>query len=198
LSREVLMLSIFAGIASVYAGLLMLGSPQHTTAGMLTAFSGLAGVFCSARIYTVLARPAWNSTLTFGDFFATAFLLGPLLLRPLGFHSNQALAYAAIAGATTQLLVQGAKLGWLSFSNVYELNGSARLLLNHFQHLLVIRFVLLIAGGIVLPLASTSEWTSIAALTLALAGEFIGRWLFFVSVVPKNIGMTFVLGGGKA
>ena len=29
------------------------------------------------------------------------------------------------------------------------------------------------------------------ALTLALAGELLGRWLFFVSVVPKNIAAAF-------
>ncbi len=198
LSREVLMLSLFAGIASAYAGLLLIASPQHSLAGMLTAISGVAGVFCSARIYIVLARPAWNSGLTIADFFATAFVLGPLLLRPFGFADNHALADAAVAGAVTQLVVQGLRLGWLSFSNVYELRGCAQLQLNHFREAFVIRLVSLILGGIVLPMTSALEWAAIAALTLALAGEFIGRWLFFVTVVPKNIGMSFVAGGHKS
>ncbi len=196
LSREVLMLSVFAGIASLYAGFLLLGRPEHTMAGMATAIAGFAGVFCSARIYTVLARPAWNSPLTILDFFSTAFLLGPLMLRPLGFASSHELADAAVAGAVTQFAVQGLKLGWLSTSKVSELRGSAQLLTRRFRDTLYIRFALLLIGGIILPLASNAEWTTIAALTLALVGEFVSRWLFFVTVVPKNMAAAFVLGGG--
>jgi DMSO reductase anchor subunit len=194
LSREVLMLSVFAGIASAYAGLLLLGSGDRMLLGLATAVSGFAGVFCSARIYVVLARPAWNSPFTISDFFATAFLLGPLLLRPFGFSASHGLANAAIAGAVVQLMVQVAKLGWLAFSDVYELQASSLLLRNHFRGVLAARLALLIIGGVILPMASTLEWTAIAALTLALAGEFIGRWLFFVTVVPKNMGAAFILG----
>ena len=34
----------------------------------------------------------------------------------------------------------------------------------------------------------------VAALVLALAGEWLGRWLFFVSVVPKNVAAAFTAG----
>jgi DMSO reductase anchor subunit len=30
------------------------------------------------------------------------------------------------------------------------------------------------------------------ALLLALAGELIGRWLFFITVTPKNIASSFI------
>ena len=46
---------------------------------------------------------------------------------------------------------------------------------------------LLIGGGIVLPLLHHS----IAAFVLALAGEMLSRYLFFVSVVPKNMASSF-------
>jgi hypothetical protein len=47
--------------------------------------------------------------------------------------------------------------------------------------------LLVVAGGVVLPLV---DWM-IAGFALALAGELLGRYLFFVSVVPKNMALTF-------
>ena len=36
------------------------------------------------------------------------------------------------------------------------------------------------------------------ALVVALAGEWLGRWLFFVSVVPKNVAAAFTTAGRAA
>src|SRR5262249_20859335 len=74
LSREVLGLSAFAGVASAYAGMLFLDMPGRPAVGMLTAICGAVGVFCSARIYVVRARPAWFSGYTIAEFFSTALL----------------------------------------------------------------------------------------------------------------------------
>ena len=49
----------------------------------------------------------------------------------------------------------------------------------------------------VAPLASDALPASVAAFASALAGEWLGRWLFFVSVVPKNMAAG-VFGAGKA
>ena len=57
LSREVLTLSLFAGAAGAFAGMLFFGLPGREAAGFATALAGLAGVTCSARIYIVRARP---------------------------------------------------------------------------------------------------------------------------------------------
>jgi DMSO reductase anchor subunit len=43
----------------------------------------------------------------------------------------------------------------------------------------------------VAPLVCTHPASLAAAFLLALAGEFTGRWLFFVSVVPKNMAAAF-------
>jgi len=53
------------------------------------------------------------------------------------------------------------------------------------------RLLILIAAGILLPLTATSAWVIASAFALSLSGEFLGRWLFFVSVVPKNIAAAF-------
>src|SRR6185295_12774553 len=83
LSREVLTLSLFAGAASAFAGMLMFDMPGRSVVGLCTALAGLAGVTSSARIYVVRARPAWFSGYTLIEFYATALLLGPLFVQVL-------------------------------------------------------------------------------------------------------------------
>ena len=50
---------------------------------------------------------------------------------------------------------------------------------------------LLLAGGIAMPL-SGSGLARFAALPIALAGEILGRYLFYASVVPKNIAAPYL------
>ncbi len=58
---------------------------------------------------------------------------------------------------------------------------------------------MLIVAGIVLPLAARQRWRSSARVrSSALAGELLGRYLFFVSVVPKNIAAAFTSGERRA
>jgi len=56
---------------------------------------------------------------------------------------------------------------------------------------------LLVWGGIVLPLQTRSLAGLALALAIAFCGEVLGRYLFFVSVVPKNMAASY-LGGRKA
>jgi DMSO reductase iron-sulfur subunit len=203
LSREVLTLSIFAGAAGQYASIVLLHFPARLPAGLLTVLFGLVGVLCSARIYMVPARPAWCSRYTPAEFFSTALFLGPLFVwtletATLGAMDQIWLTRAVAAGAAAQLLTQVLKFLWLSRSEQFELRASALLLSGRLQNALLIRLGVLIAAGIVLPLTAHTRWTIAAALILALAGEWLGRWLFFVSVVPKNIAAAFTVSGRAA
>ena len=54
------------------------------------------------------------------------------------------------------------------------------------------RGLLLGLGGIVLPLAVPGAWSLAAALVLALAAQILGRYLFFVSVVPKHLAAPYL------
>ena len=183
LSREVLLFTAFAGMAAIYSGALRLGLPVSSGLGALTSLLGLGGVAASACIYLVPARPAWNSRYTVADFFLTAAVLGPVFLSALGFP----LMVFVVAGAGAQLLNHGLRFLWLIRSDEFELQGSARLLSADLQNLFLARFALLMAGGVVLPLAGLHA----PALALALAGELFGRYLFFVSVVPRNMAAGF-------
>ena len=203
LSREVLAFSIFAGVAGGYAGSVLFNLPAKFPAGLLTVLCGLIGIFCSARIYMVPARPAWASRYTLLDFFSTAALLGPLFVLALEFPALGApaevwMARAAMMGGALQLFSQVLKFFRLSRSEQHEMRGSALLLSGRLQNAFLFRMALLIAAGIALPPLAHSALAAGAAFALALAGEIVGRWLFFVSVVPKNIAATFIPAGRAA
>jgi formate dehydrogenase iron-sulfur subunit len=191
LSREVLGLSLFAGSASAFAGMLMLGLPGRPLAGLATLACGALGITCSARIYIVRARPAWNSGYTVAEFFSTALLLGPMFVRLTGVSDAPWLDWAAASGAAAQLITQTAKFLWLTQSETFELRASSLLLSRRFRGAFLTRLGLLVVAGIVLPLAFESKVAVIAAFALSLAGEWLGRWLFFVTVVPKNMAAAF-------
>src|SRR6266851_29678 len=187
LSREVLLFTLFAGTATAYSVALHFRTPLAGALGALTTLFGIGGIVASAFIYLVPARPSWNSRYTVAEFFLTGAMLGPLFLSALGFP----LPLLAVIGGLGQGLNQGLKFLWLIRSDEFELQGSARLLSADLQNLFLARFGLLVAGGVVLPLAGFYA----LALATALAGELLGRYLFFVSVVPRNMAAGFFENG---
>lgn len=200
LSREVLTLSLFAGAANAFAAMLMFNLHGRGTAGFCTVLAGLAGVTCSARIYIVRARPGWFSGYTLAEFFSTALFLGPLFVLTLLAHTLPGPApswirWAAMTGASAQMIVQALKFLWLSRSETFELRASSLLLSGRLRNLFLIRLgVLVVVAAILSRAGATDTWLITAALAASLAGEFLGRYLFFVSVVPKNIAAAFTSG----
>ena len=192
LSREVLLFGCFSGIAGIYAALLWLQLPMTTVPGIMTALVGFAGVTASACIYLVRARPAWNTKHTLIEFYLTAALLGPLLVACLGVGDRRWLVAGSASAAGCLMLNLAGKFFWMTASDSFELRASARLLSTALASRIIARSFLLLLGGIVLPLAWTMPFVTRAAFALALAGEILGRYLFFVSVVPKNMAASYL------
>ena len=197
LSREVLMFSLFSTVAGLYSALLFFEWPGSAALGTLTSLFGAAGVTASACIYVVRARPAWNSKHTLAEFYLTAALLGPLFALSIGVGQPRWLITSAVAAAALQLLNQATKFFWLSSSDVFEARASAKLLSTRLASHLLWRGALLMTGGVALPLFMPTELGACIAFALAFAGEILGRYLFFVSVVPKNMAASY-LSSGKA
>ena len=181
LSREVLLFGAFSQVAFGYAAMLWLGLPASGIVGALTVLAGIAGVTASACIYLVRPRPAWRSKHTVGEFYFSGAILGPLLAAAIGLGGRPWLVTATIVAAGLQFL------------NL----AIARLLSTQLRSLLLLRSVLLIMGGIILPLQSRSMAGLTSALALVFCGEILGRYLFFISVVPKNMAASY-LGSHKA
>jgi len=190
LSREVLMFTLFAGAAAAYSLTLWLGLSASVLLGGVTSLFGLAGVYASARLYLVPGRPAWNSPFTVAEFLLTATLLGSAGATILSDASSFARLATAVAGVAT-LLVTGSKMFWLKQSSGHELRGTFRLLTTVLSGRLSWRILALITGLFMLQFAHT-RWTAIPVAFALIAGEFIDRYLFFVSVVPTNMATEYL------
>lgn len=186
LSREILGLSSFGLTASIYAAMLLWGAPAAPVVGGLASLIGVFGLYAGARIYLVPGRPAWNSRQTIVDFLLTAATLGPLLLAAVGGGYAFA-APAAASAAVAQLLNQLWRFLRLVRSEEYEKQASARLLSGELARLFLLRLGLPILGAVALP----AMGRAVEGFVLTLVAALLGRYLFFVSVVPKNMAMTF-------
>lgn len=194
LSREVLLFSCFSGVAGMYSALLWFRPAASLAFGALTLIFGVAGVTASARIYLVPARPAWNANYTVADFLLASALLGSLLAATAGAGNRRGLLLAAAVAAGAQLLNQAVRFLWLTSSDLFERKASAQLLSTLLARKVLVRGALLLLGGVIAPLLFVSVWGAAAALALALAAEILGRYLFFVSVVPKNMAAPYLSG----
>lgn len=169
LSREVLALSLYAGAAG-----LAVAVPAFTVPAALV---GVVGVLASAMLYVVPGRPAWHTPLTPVRFLATAAATGPLLTGRPG-----------IAAAGAGVAVAAVVASWLRLARRPELpwRGSVRLELRWFRPWTALR-VLLAGAGAALALTGSPA----AALVALVAAEAVGRWLFFVTVVPLDVPGSF-------
>ena len=190
LSREVLLFTLFANAAAAYSAALWMHRGGTMFLGGLTVAFGIGGVGASARLYLVPGRPAWNSPFTFLEFYLTAILLGSAGANILAGTSSLTQATTFVAGIAI-LLVGGLKIAWLARSEVHERRGAYSLLFTVFSNHLLLRFTLLSAGLLMLPFAQ-SRWKAVLVALALMAGEFVSRYLFFVSVVPTNIATEYL------
>jgi Fe-S-cluster-containing dehydrogenase component/DMSO reductase anchor subunit len=222
LSREVLLFSAFSTIAAAYAAVLYFQLPGGGVVGAATALLGIAGVTASACIYRVPSRPSWNTPYTVVEFILTAGILGPLFALAAAAGAAQWLGATAMVMAAAQLVLLALRFFRCVASESLELRGTARLLSTILAPRLLARGLLLALGAVVLPLLAASaadvsiasgnaeagfnvpggfdaaRGFLVAALALALAGEILGRYLFFVSVVPKHLAAPYVAAASEA
>ena len=190
LSREVLLFSLFAASATICSASMLFGNSATGVLGIFTSLLGIAGVAASARLYLAPGRPAWDTRITFMEFFATTFLLGVAAMTGLSkedLHLHALLFCAAIFCALSMSL----KIVRLRFASRHELFASWQLLSTVLVNKLLLRGAFLLLGTWLFANSQDIALKSLAFAALA-AGEFMGRYLFFVSVVPSNIASGYL------
>jgi DMSO reductase anchor subunit len=231
ISREVLLYSLFFAGLAVLTGLsvteslpashfrsfilalpgmhLLLLPASLQVISWTTAILGVGGTVCSAYIYLVPARPAWNMIHTPLDFLLTTALLGSLLasvlqvagswvaelacahLLCLPHPSGGFQIYPVFLSAAFWFLNQIVRRVRLSFSRLFERRASASLLgTESLQAILLSSFALIAIASFF----AYVRLDAIACLT-AMTAVLLTRYLFFISVVPLNMALTFVRGG---
>ena len=188
LSREILGLSAFGAAASVYAAMLVAELPGIETVGAVASGVGIFAMYATSRIYLVPGRPSWNSAHTVAEFFLTGAMLGPLLLGALGAMPADVLHSSAACAAIGNILVEIWRFLHFVRSEDHERKATARLLSGPLARLFLLRLGLVAAGAVALPVRGLP----VAGFALAAAGALLGRYLFFVSVVPKNMALPFL------
>jgi anaerobic dimethyl sulfoxide reductase subunit C (anchor subunit) len=217
LSREIFFVLLFFVMWCVCAYLQWRGAGTERLRGIwagLTSLVGLLAIFCSAMIYLLPTRPAWNSLATPISFFASTFLLGALtaatvfavyyLVRGKDSETQTALvretlrnigliAMAVIVVQAIMLMFQGVYLS----SGTVQAQASGRLLWSTYGIWFWLRVLVGIVAGFVLVwlawrrLVGAERGVPVGvtglifgAFVVVLVGELIGRVLFYAAVVP--------------
>ncbi len=177
--------------------------------GWISAFFGIAGTIASSLIYLVPARPAWNMIHTPIDFVLSGALIGstlPLSLNWIAQHlaqlqimhsfllspsSDAFHAWPTAIVATLWIANHAIRLVRLNLSALFEERATAQLLnTQNLRPAVIGSFGLALATG-VLTFCGAFAYAALAAFAAVL----LVRYLFFVSVVPLNMALTFTRGG---
>ncbi|HEY2467355.1 MAG TPA: DmsC/YnfH family molybdoenzyme membrane anchor subunit [Terracidiphilus sp.] len=161
--------------------------------GVVAASIGICGIVASAFIYLVPARPSWNMMHTPMDFLLSATLIGSVLPSLLGSAtlSRGFFLWPCTLAASLWIANQGIRCIRLSCSRTFEHRASASLLNLPGQRAVLIFSLLL---GATVPLFAWADSPTLACIA-AVGAVLLARYLFFVSVVPLNMALTFTRGG---
>ena len=187
LSREAALLGLHGVVAVAAAGVALLDGPATgplvLAALVIAALVGVCGVYASARLYMLPARPIWNSPLTVIQFGATAVALGSLLAGHAG---------AGSAGLLASWVIEHVRFREHDGHNTPDAAGS----MAKRRSLVAARFVyrqrlartvrirtVLSLLAILSALIVGPRW----ALAFALSSELVGRIIFMRTGIGLNI-----------
>lgn len=211
MGKETLFLGLFVALLLVYAIFLFRGSDQKTAFEMSAAVAGVLAVFSGSMIYAVLGSvPAWNSAFTVAFFLLSLLLLGGslfLLLIALPIKSgaderNTEESRLKTAASILKIVLFAsivttiAYIGYLGMGSaeakktLSSMTGNAifwlRIVLGLLAPLIIIRMLFKAKGAVGTGGQTFSYLCAIFALVLA--GELMGRLLFFKTAAMHLIG----------
>jgi formate dehydrogenase iron-sulfur subunit len=180
--------------------------------GWAAAFFGVAGTIASAFIYLVPARPAWNMVHTPIDFILSGALIGSVVpvcinwiaLHIAHLHILHVLNLSVTVGQVPAWPAATAAILWtgnhairairLRHSKIFEEHATAELLGTEKLHATHVSSFLFGLAACILALSGAFSYAAVAAFAAVL----LARYLFFVSVVPLNMALTFTRAGSHS
>ena len=212
LSREAAFFLVFGVLGAATASSALAAGCELGARGAVLAVlalaAGIAGAVSSAGIYRLSSRPAWNSWRTPAQFLLTGVILAAaaglalLAASPGTDRLRYALAGTLSAASLGQALVPWTMVASGLRGGDSPLRRTALLLTGTFARHLWIRTALAGAVAVLAPLTADPSPAAphlgpACLLAVALAMEGLGRYLFFVTVVPIELpGHFFSRGRG--
>lgn len=206
LSREILTTGGFFALWIVSWWLARKGKESNAL-GWITVLVGLAAIFSMSHIYSSSVRPAWANTNTYVAFFGATFAMGVLgavsvfALGMKGIVSESVtkalstVSFVGVAAVVLPLLYFPMYLSGLKTGGVTA-EASAQVLTGS-MGLLIFRAILSVVGAVLLVYLLKKQGNKahsfpvsaiLLALVLVVAGEFMGRYLFYACGISPIIG----------
>ncbi len=180
LSREAI---AFAVLLVVCAAAVVAPSTALAAVGAVVAVSAAV---ISARLYMLPGRPSWNSALTIVAFVASGVATGGAVYGVLHGSSGWAIA---LSGLVVAVAAHVGNLTRLRSRPELERRGTWVLTVGFLRSRFVLRLAAAGVGVVALPVG----WPVVALVAIAIS-ELVGRWLFYVSVVPLSMPGAFFRG----
>ncbi|MHB8074094.1 dimethyl sulfoxide reductase anchor subunit family protein [Desulfosporosinus fructosivorans] len=175
---------------------------------LITVLFGFAAIFSMASIYATSVRPAWADVNTYIAFFGTTLLFGTAgALASIVYgmkgstvsaevtDSLKKISYLGIAALAVQLVYLPFYISGLGSAGSAAM-ASAELLKDSYSMTMIFRWIVSIAGGMLLLYAvfkggkgTIPANTVYLALGVVIVGEFIGRYVFYASAVSIMVGL---------
>ena len=189
LSREIVVMQIFGILVIAALVALWKESANSWTLIKITALVGLVGLAVSGMVYAPPSFPALNNGVPIIFYGLTAFILGSAFSSYFAGEDKQALLtrilmISLIVGLVINLILPSV---WLSGGRVMQMTGAAYYGSALYWLRLVVEF------GLGLAVLGVFRKIPIWLPVLLLAGEIVGRIMFFTHVVHSatNIGNLY-------
>ncbi|HEY3365475.1 MAG TPA: DmsC/YnfH family molybdoenzyme membrane anchor subunit [Symbiobacteriaceae bacterium] len=171
----------------------------------LTVLAGICAVVSMAAVYDLSMKPAWQGFHTYVAFVVTALFLGAALAAGLVVlfgkdHAQvapnlQVLIWVAAAAVVAELIAFPFYLASLQMGGKAA-QATLAMLAGQYGTALIARWALALVGGLVplmfvrrqLSAGKTATGLVYTALLFVLAGELVGRYLFYMTGVKIMIG----------
>lgn len=208
LSREIWTSSIFFGLWFLFWLTVRRNKPNHML-GWLTALVGVIAIFSMGGAYSSSMRIAWANVNTFIVFWGTALAMGTLgALSCIALSARHTevsdrervrrvlknMSFVGVAAVVLPLLYLPVFLSGLDTTTAAV--ASAQVITGN-AGLVVIRYILSLAGTVMLAVlllrqakksGNLSVNIVLLALVMVIAGEFIGRYIFYSYGISPIIG----------
>jgi Fe-S-cluster-containing dehydrogenase component/DMSO reductase anchor subunit len=162
----------------------------------ISAYTGLLAVYCSIMIYHDTQRVFWHFKQTAPRFFGTTLIFTLLFSYGLSETPSILPLLFLVCASMVKLGIELQVFRYLNSPDGTSLKKTALLMRNQFKEVTFSRFLLLILGGILIPVTAsilgTFSWPVFAICgILLISGELLERYLFFRTVtalkMPGNI-----------